>query len=243
MIDNNENRWLKAAFIVSLFTLFFSFLTVPLALKLISMYSPSAPMEYKVLTGTIPHQLLMLCAVPLVCFFIKTEKSFAEIMGFANWKFSYFIYAFVIEIMLFPLMALLIFSFGILLAKTGIPAKAPPVMEIIKNCNWQSFAIIAFGAIIIAPLSEEIIFRRVFYGFLSKRMNPVSAAVLVSGLFAGIHQSILQFPALFILGLVLQFLYVRFNSLYPAIILHVLQNSISISLLLLLKISGIYLQG
>lgn len=164
-------------------------------------------------------------------------------MGFANWKFSYFIYAFIIEIMLFPLMALLIFSFGLLLAKTGIPAKAPPVMELIKTCNWQSFAIIAFSAIIIAPLSEEIIFRRVFYGFLSKRMNAISAAVLVSALFAGIHQSILQFPALFILGLVLQFLYVRFNSLYPAIILHVFQNSISISLLLLLKISGIYLQG
>lgn len=243
MINNNEDRWLNMAFAVSLLTVFFSFLSVPLVLKLISMYSPSAPMEYKVLTGTIPHQLLMLCAVPLVCFFIKTEKSFAEIMGFANWKLSYFLYAFVIEIMLFPLMALLIFSFGILLAKTGIPAKAPPIMELIKNCNWQSFAIIAFGAVIIAPLSEELIFRRVFYGFLSRRMSPVGAAVLVSALFAGIHQSILQFPALFLLGLILQFLYVRFNSLYPAIILHAFQNSISISLLLVLKLSGIHLQG
>lgn len=243
MTNNDENRWLKAAFAVSMLTVFFSFLSVPLALKLISIYTPSIPEEYKILTGTVPHQLLMLCSVPIVCFFIKTEKSFTEIMGLKNWKTSYFLYAFVIEIILFPLMALIILSFGILLAKAGITAKAPPVMELMRNCSWQSFAIIAFSAAIIAPLSEELIFRRVFYGFLSSRMSPVSAAVLVSALFAGIHQSILQFPALFLLGLILQFLYVRFKSLYPSIILHALQNSISISLLLILKLSGIQLQG
>lgn len=90
-------------------------------------------------------------------------------------------------------------------------------------------------AVLIAPISEEIFFR----GFLLQglRLNmPAWAAILLSSLiFAAAHLSLGSFPILFILAIFLGILRVATRSIWPGVILHTLNNSLTLLYVLLLK--------
>lgn len=78
---------------------------------------------------------------------------------------------------------------------------------------------------IFAPLVEEIFFRGfLFQGFRAK-YGWVSAMLLSSAIFAVAHLDPVSLIPTFILGNLLAYLYHRSNSVWPAVILHVLVNS------------------
>ncbi|GCE12572.1 CPBP family intramembrane glutamic endopeptidase [Tengunoibacter tsumagoiensis] len=90
-------------------------------------------------------------------------------------------------------------------------------------------------AVFVAPICEEIFFRSfVFMGLL--RDMALGWAILVSSLFfAVIHGDPGSFLLLFVIGLALAFLRWRTRSVWPGIILHMLNNGLSaVSILILL---------
>lgn len=78
---------------------------------------------------------------------------------------------------------------------------------------------------IIAPLTEEIMFRGVILrGFIKK--YPVKKAVLVSAfLFGLIHFNIWQFTGALVWGIIAGWIYVKTRSLLPCILGHAVHNS------------------
>lgn len=82
-------------------------------------------------------------------------------------------------------------------------------------------------AVILAPLTEDTIFRGYIVEMFNERMGKWTTIILSSLIFALIH---LQFfgPGLTIYMLVWSvltcFLYVKFNSIYPSLIFHALNN-------------------
>jgi hypothetical protein len=94
-------------------------------------------------------------------------------------------------------------------------------------------AVIAgFLIVAVAPLSEEIFFRGFMYGGLRRRL-PVWAAAAISGVVFGlVHytgaDSIGVVPQLAVLGILLAWLYERTGSLWPPILLHLLNNSLAL---------------
>jgi hypothetical protein len=84
-------------------------------------------------------------------------------------------------------------------------------------------------------LSEEIIFRRIIFSFLCPYTGALAAVVTTSFFFALIHQNLVHLPGLFILGILLQRLYIKYDSLYPAVFLHFLQNAVSMGMIIFLK--------
>jgi uncharacterized protein len=94
-------------------------------------------------------------------------------------------------------------------------------------------AIIAgFLIVAAAPLSEEIFFRGFMYGGLRRRL-PVWVAAAISGaVFGLVHytgsDSIGVVPQLAVLGILLAWLYERTGSLWPPILLHLLNNSLAL---------------
>ena len=95
-------------------------------------------------------------------------------------------------------------------------------------------AAIVAGFLIVAaaPLSEELFFRGFMYGGLRRRL-PVWAAAGVSGIVFGlVHytgpDSIGVVPQLAVLGILLAWLYERTGSLWPPILLHLLNNSLAL---------------
>jgi hypothetical protein len=97
------------------------------------------------------------------------------------------------------------------------------------------FFLLAAGLIIGAPLAEEIIFRGQIFAALAQTPLGLSGAALVtSALWAGIHlptQPIYVVGLLFLMGLLLCWLLVRFGSLWVTIVCHAAWNALSVLML------------
>ncbi len=87
---------------------------------------------------------------------------------------------------------------------------------------------------LIAPISEELIFRGVILGY-GKRFLPMAAANLLQALLFGIyHMNLVQGIYAFVLGMILGAVRISFNTLYASVLLHMFINVSGIFLNLVL---------
>lgn len=117
-----------------------------------------------------------------------------------------------------------------------------PVMEALAPApDAAAIAVVAFAAVVAAPVAEEFFFRRILLGWLDHRLpSPGGAtAILLSSLAFGLAhwgQGLAWIP-LVLFGIVLGELARRRGSLVPSILLHALFNGSSV-VLLLLQLAG-----
>ena len=117
-----------------------------------------------------------------------------------------------------------------------LPTPDSPAGDFAMKLTGPAFMIFAVGAIVIAPICEELLCRGFLFNMLrgSLRRNMQSkwalriadaGAVLLSGaFFAGMHGTLTGFPGLFITGCVLAVVYQRRNTLYASIFMHSMNN-------------------
>ena len=105
-----------------------------------------------------------------------------------------------------------------------------------SNSITQLFII--FIALVILPaITEEIIFRGLLYRSFRKPFGKVLAAALISLLFGAAHGQWNVAADTFVLSLVLIYLVEKSNSLWPAILLHLLKNSVAYLLVFVFKVA------
>lgn len=80
---------------------------------------------------------------------------------------------------------------------------------------------------ILAPLTEEIVFRGAILKSLLKSIQPVWAIAISALLFALIHANMAQMPHAFIIGLLLGWMYYRTGSILPGIAMHWINNTVA----------------
>lgn len=85
---------------------------------------------------------------------------------------------------------------------------------------WGAFMKVA----VIAPVVEELIFRGIILHGLRRNYKPFVAVVVSALLFALFHLNPWQFPATFVLGLVLGWIMIRTNNILLSIIGHSINN-------------------
>jgi uncharacterized protein len=85
---------------------------------------------------------------------------------------------------------------------------------------------------VIAPISEETIFRGFIYGWLRRWGPAVLAVPLGAVIFSAAHQQLVLFLPLFFVGVVLALLYQGSRSILPGILTHALFNLPNIILIL-----------
>jgi uncharacterized protein len=85
---------------------------------------------------------------------------------------------------------------------------------------------------VIAPISEETIFRGFIYGWLHRWGPAVLAVPLSAVIFSALHQQLVLFLPLFFVGLVLSLLYQGSRSVIPGVLTHALFNLPNIILIL-----------
>jgi membrane protease YdiL (CAAX protease family) len=88
--------------------------------------------------------------------------------------------------------------------------------------------LMAFAAVIAAPLCEEVVFRGYFYPVLKKFGGMRVAAFCSALVFAAAHGSLTALLPLFIFGLVLVFLYEKTGSLWAPISAHFCFNGATV---------------
>ena len=124
-----------------------------------------------------------------------------------------------------------------LLGMTQIPGLTGQGIDITEKIGGGNFGIILsfIVAVIVAPISEEIIFRGfIQQAFLSK-CKPFIAIPIASAIFAISHFQFQVIIPLFTIGIVIGTLSYSQKSIIPGIILHMINNASAFSILLLLK--------
>jgi membrane protease YdiL (CAAX protease family) len=139
-----------------------------------------------------------------------------------------------------------------LLALAAVLDRVEPYRHVVVDFllahrDAASVALVAFAAVVAAPLAEEFLFRRVLQGWLEERLGardprrgPAAAVVLSALAFALAHygQGLAWVP-LFFFGLVVGYLARQTGSIVPGIILHGMFNAVSVGLVLLQGASSV----
>jgi uncharacterized protein len=81
-----------------------------------------------------------------------------------------------------------------------------------------------FVAVVLAPASEELVFRAGFFGYLRTRVPHWLALLIPALLFAALHQNLQAFPLLALLGVIFSLAYERTGRIVVPIIAHGLFN-------------------
>ena len=97
----------------------------------------------------------------------------------------------------------------------------------------QSFDPLFIGLIVptvclLAPVSEELLFRGALFGWLRRLLPTPAAIVLTAGLFAGAHLLPTLFPVLFVFGLGATWVRERTGSTLNSFAMHATQNTFAV---------------
>jgi membrane protease YdiL (CAAX protease family) len=96
-----------------------------------------------------------------------------------------------------------------------------------NHATWPSWLLATAVAVGIAPFFEEILFRAVAFPVLARRFGILTGAIIVSLIFGIGHWSLVGTPLTFIVGIILCYMYVHFRSIVPGIVLHMVNNFIT----------------
>lgn len=100
--------------------------------------------------------------------------------------------------------------------------------EILRRTSFPSAV---FGAVVVAPISEELLFRGIILSGLLVHHKRVSAVVWTSILFGAIHFDLWHLVPIVISGVVWAWWVIRTGSLLPALFGHALNNLIAVTIL------------
>ena len=106
----------------------------------------------------------------------------------------------------------------------GIEFALPPTTSIMRNGSVWQIAALSISAVAVAPLFEEIFFRKALCGALERCCGYIPAVVITAVFFAVMHFSWQQVPGLIFFSVVWQWFYRRSQSLWMAVILHFINN-------------------
>ncbi len=97
------------------------------------------------------------------------------------------------------------------------------------DAGFGLMTVLTYASIMfVAPVIEEIVFRGYVQNALSKKYNPVVGIIIASSIFAVIHMNLAIFPVYFIMGLGFGVLFHRTQTLWSAIVLHMLNNIVAV---------------
>ncbi len=111
-----------------------------------------------------------------------------------------------------------------------------PLMQILQKGSPGTIAAIILSAVVLAPVSEELLFRGALFRLLKEILPDArEAAFLTALVFAAAHWNILRFLPLFVMSLLLQKACRETKSLLPAILMHSTNNALAILCVLLVQ--------
>ncbi|MEO8205767.1 MAG: type II CAAX endopeptidase family protein [Chthoniobacterales bacterium] len=131
---------------------------------------------------------------------------------------------------LLPLINFLQIASGYFFNKTALPQSI--VTFIASHHDPKTLLILGLSVIVVAPVTEELIFRGFLYGVFSRYLGKWAGLMVTALLFAAIHTHLPAFLALFTLSLCLTLAYERSKSLWTPILMHSGVNTLGFFMLL-----------
>ncbi len=107
-----------------------------------------------------------------------------------------------------------------------------------EGFTWLGGGAILLLAGLAVPFAEELFFRGLLFSWLRQYLGFWIGALASSLVFALLHGELILGISAFLLGLAMAWVYDRSRSIWPAVIIHALNNSLRILLLYLLVATG-----
>lgn len=221
-----EGAYLDAAFLCVLFAVPFFYLLFPAFLPSASNILP--------IRLLVPPLAVLLITSSLV-FFSSPELPAGEKFGLPS-RTGSFPLKMVFSYLLFMYVFLLLVSWAVrtLANRFGFSLPEQDVVQLLASSGLGEKALIILSAVLIAPVAEEFVFRHIFFSSTAYWIGGGPAAVLTAFLFSALHGNLLQGPSLFFMSLILQAAYQRAGKLTVPILIHMLFNTVSVILILLM---------
>jgi membrane protease YdiL (CAAX protease family) len=194
--------------------------------------SPADPKFYQFLMSAVSFHGV---ALVLTHRFLKAhEMTWKEFLGFTHPGLRRaLVLALGAAVIMVPTALVLNFGCRWLLEQVQVEATEQATVRILRvSFGWARQAAFGFGAIVLAPVVEEILFRAILYPFLKQHIRPWQAALFTCMIFAGIHLNLVTFLPLLFVGLVLVTLYEWTDTLIAPILTHALFNAVNFGFLL-----------
>ena len=137
---------------------------------------------------------------------------------------------------IFPWLLVLFFLVVEAARRLGYQPPLEPIHRLLfEEHRAPVLALTALLACAIGPVAEEFFFRGVVYATIRRRVSRVLAMAISGALFALIHTNVVGFLPILLLGGLLAYLYERTGSLIAPIAVHVLHNTLLLSLAMVFR--------
>jgi membrane protease YdiL (CAAX protease family) len=124
---------------------------------------------------------------------------------------------------------LVYFIHSLCLVLLGARAEPQPLIQFLaQNPSPEDRMLLIGTALVVAPVSEEFIFRGYLFGVLCRYTGKWWALLISAMIFAAIHAHIPSLAGLFALAVTLTLVYLGTGSLWAAILMHSLFNAITV---------------
>lgn len=117
----------------------------------------------------------------------------------------------------------------------GLPAAEQPWIEALAARGGVGLALLAVGAVTVAPVAEELFFRGHIFRYLAAHGAKAWAYLFSVGLFAALHFNLSGLVVYIWLGLLLAWSYNRWRRPLVPIVTHVTANAAALTLLVLVS--------
>lgn len=117
----------------------------------------------------------------------------------------------------------------------GVDAMQDSVKLLQTATDPMVLVLMAVAAVLVAPISEEIVFRGYLYPAAKKFAGPWVAAICTGLIFGAAHGSLAALLPLFIFGVVLAVLYEKTGSIWAPMAVHFCFNGATVAIQLLVR--------
>jgi CAAX protease family protein len=166
-------------------------------------------------------------ALVATAWFLVADRSRPDLSMFGFRRFRFW-----------PAIGWVLLAFFVYLVLAGIYTQLvnPPQDDLPDQLGADESVLLAvltgLFVIVIAPPVEEFFFRGFLFQSLRNSWGPMLGAIGSAVIFSAIHLQFDKFPQLVILGCALAFVFHKTDSLWPAIVLHGLNNTLAFAVTL-----------
>lgn len=213
-IDKRKGLSIKKSFLVLIFYFILSFFLLGATESILSLLKTSG-MNTKIISGYV--YIIVETIMNLI--FISVYKQLTENeLRFSN----------TIKVNKYIFVALIIIGYRFIYGNT-----LSLIMDKIITNSWYNEAIkkelenlpsFFIGALIIAPIFEEILCRGILLEGLLLRNKPYISIVISASMFSLMHRNLVQIPNTFFMGLIIGWVYYKTRSVIPCIFAHFINN-------------------
>ncbi|MES2924113.1 MAG: type II CAAX endopeptidase family protein [Verrucomicrobiota bacterium] len=149
-------------------------------------------------------------------------------LRWAGWRWSFLIAPGTVLLMWLFFGGLQASGFMQWIESLGVETVQDTVKILQESNNPAVLGLMAFAAVIAAPLCEEIVFRGYFYSATKRFAGPWAAGICSALIFGAAHGSVAALLPLFVFGCVLAFLYEKTGSLWAPVAVHFCFNGATV---------------